>query len=706
MIPRPGPVFLRWLTSLTVLMAADGFAATLLSQNFSTDPTNYTLPGASSPFRYYSGPRYWAISDMPGLTVNAGVTGGDGPYLAAQNLDGGGFTFSAAAPPQIDFAVPAAGYADLKLAIALAGMPAAETENFIRARTDNDGDGTYETPVFDFKGSSNSAYTDAALGALTAAFRTFTGIALAKPTAGDGLLRLRLEVYNDTDSANEAAGIDSILVSGTPAQLSTAIVRPASGARVPPDLTIAATADDNGSVTGVAFFADGVLLGNDTNRPYSWPWTNASPGAHVLRTVAWDNDGNSVTSDAVNVTVSLWPIRHAMVVSVDGMGSEYVKPLLTAGLPTELTTFRRFQAEGAGTLNARNDPDYAVTLPNHITMVTGRGVSGPAGHNWTSNGDPLPTDTIASNKGAYVASAFDVAHDNGLRTGIWSGKSKFGLFRQSYGPASGAADATGFDNGPNKIDYEKVVAGIDAQTLTDDIIVQMQSNPFDFAFIHYQDPDAAGHASGWSTNPASAYAAALKSVDTQVGRLLQAVANNPEWQGCTAVILTADHGGHGTTHGDTSNPLDYTIPFYVWGAAATAGADIYALNRATRPQPGPSANPPYTGGQPVRNGDAANLALCLLGLGPVPGSMVGTAQDLQSALAPVITGLTCSADGLWFVAGRTDAAGLLVAEQMQSLDSNASPWETTRTNPVLAGAFNLALPPRTNVQSFLRLLRR
>ena len=73
------------------MIAPPARADTILSQNFSTDPENYILPGASSPFRFnetgMTYPRYWAISDMPGLTVNAAITGSDGPYLGAQNLD-------------------------------------------------------------------------------------------------------------------------------------------------------------------------------------------------------------------------------------------------------------------------------------------------------------------------------------------------------------------------------------------------------------------------------------------------------------------------------------------------------------------------------------------------------------------------------------------------------------------------------------------
>jgi hypothetical protein len=59
-----------------------------------------------------------------------------------------------------------------------------------------------------------------------------------------------------------------------------------------------------------------------------------------------------------------------------------------------------------------------------------------------------------------------------------------------------------------------------------------------------------------------------------------------------------------------------------------AGGDLYAMNRTNRTAPGPKDNPPYTGKQPIRNGDAPNLALSLLGLGPIPGSTINRTQDL------------------------------------------------------------------------------
>lgn len=321
-------------------------------------------------------------------------------------------------------------------------------------------------------------------------------------------------------------------------------------------------------------------------------------------------------------------ITHVIVISVDGMGSKYVEPLLASGQPNELTTFKRFQKEGAGTLNARNDPNAAVTLPNHVCMITGRGVAGPAGHRWNSNNDPAPDATLATQNGSYVAGVFDVAHDHGLRTGLWSGKTKFLLFAQSYGSKNGAADLSGPDQGRNKIDSVRIVAGIRARDLTTDLIREMSATPLQFVFVHYQDPDAEGHTTGWSAEPASAYAKTLKAVDTEIGRIQEWVQSQPGFKNQTAIILTADHGGHRLKHGDTANPLDFIIPFYVWGPDVVAGGDLYAMNAGRRAAPAATEHPGDTGIQPIRNGESANLGLSLLGLPAVSGSTLNGAQDL------------------------------------------------------------------------------
>lgn len=309
-----------------------------------------------------------------------------------------------------------------------------------------------------------------------------------------------------------------------------------------------------------------------------------------------------------------------VAVSVDGMGSSYMQTLVDAG---KLPHFRQLEAESAYTTNARADHDVTVTLPNHTSMVTGRPIRGAGGHNWTSNTDPASGATLHTNRGAYVASVFDVVHDSGRRVGVWVTKTKFSLFQLSYDAAHGAPDTTGEDNGRGKVDvyaYRKT-----SPELTLNLVSAMSTQPCQFAFVHFAEADSAGHTTGWGSD---AYNAALVTIDGCVGRIMDLISTHPALKGRTVLIVTADHGGKGKNHSDAALSLDYTIPFFVWGAGVAPG-DLYAWNKGTRLSPGAS-RPDYNAQlQPIRNGDVGNLALSLLGLRSIPGSSIGIRQDLR-----------------------------------------------------------------------------
>ena len=315
-------------------------------------------------------------------------------------------------------------------------------------------------------------------------------------------------------------------------------------------------------------------------------------------------------------------IRYVVHVSVDGLRPDAVTRQLGA-----LPTFARLRAQAAFTDNARTDPDFSNTLPNHTAQLTGRGVTGPAGHGWDTNHDPGPAVTLHTNRGGYVASVFGVAHDHGLRTGLYASKAKFTLFDRSYGPDHGAPDTTGASDGRDKVDV--FVYDPDAGDLVDRFVEDLEADPYGYAFVHLRDPDTAGHLYGWRLWGWHPYMRAVRRVDGYLGTILDAIESTPELAGHTALVVTADHGGRGHTH-SAGDPQHYTVPFYVWAPGVPPG-DLYALN-ADRVLDPEGARPGFgTALQPVRNGAAANVSLALLGLPPVPGSTINVRGELRVA---------------------------------------------------------------------------
>jgi hypothetical protein len=308
-------------------------------------------------------------------------------------------------------------------------------------------------------------------------------------------------------------------------------------------------------------------------------------------------------------------------VSVDGLRGDVVAALGPRALPN----FYRLRIEGAFTDNARNDVDYTITLPNHACELTSRPVLGPDGHGVSFNSDD--GRTLEQVHGSYVAGVFDVAHDRGLSTGMYASKSKFEIFNRSWNETNGAPDTTGADDGRDKIDayvYQSSTAA-----LLDSFVARMTAAPHRYAFIHLADPDGAGHTYGWES---ASYIDAVEKVDGLVGRILGLIDGDARFTNRTYLVVTADHGGTGTDHADAANPLNYTVPLYVWGPGVPAGADLYWLNAAARANPG-TAKPPYSASPPpIRNSETGNISLDLLGLPGVPGSVIDAALDCDATL--------------------------------------------------------------------------
>ncbi len=305
-------------------------------------------------------------------------------------------------------------------------------------------------------------------------------------------------------------------------------------------------------------------------------------------------------------------------VSVDGLRGDAVRRMGPAALPH----FWRLMIEGAFTENARSDCDYTVTLPNHACELTSRPVSGPDGHGLNYNTDD--GRTLAQIHGSYVAGVFDVVHDAGLPTGMYTSKSKFALFDRSWDAVNGAPDTTGADDGRDKIDT--YLLNGDTNALVTSLCAAMAASPYRYAFLHLTDLDTAGHAEGWES---ADYVGALLKIDGLVGRILDCIEGSGILAGNAYLLVAADHGGTVTDHGNAALAANYTIPLYVWGPGIPAGADLYQLNPFNRQNPG-AAWLPCSGPAPIRNGETGNLALDLLGLPRIPGSVIDAAQDLET----------------------------------------------------------------------------
>jgi hypothetical protein len=311
-------------------------------------------------------------------------------------------------------------------------------------------------------------------------------------------------------------------------------------------------------------------------------------------------------------------VEHVLAISVDGLNPSAITQLGKSRTPA----FHQMMREGATTLNARTLWGQTRTLPDHTSMLTSRRLDPARG----GTGVRFNRDngrTVQQAAGHYVPSVFDVVHDRGGSTALFSAKPKFKFFARSWA-THGATDRVGRNDGRSKID-EVGISG-NNRAIVGRVAAELRRDPKTFTFLHISVPDSIGHRHGFM---GPAYLDAVRETDRLLGTLLRTVAGDPALRSSTVVMLTADHGGAGAGHEDPAKLADYRVPFMVWGHGVARGRDLYAINPTFR-NPGTS-RPAYQGAQPIRNGDVANFATHLLGLPALGGSEFNKAQALSSS---------------------------------------------------------------------------
>ncbi|MDD5140889.1 MAG: ectonucleotide pyrophosphatase/phosphodiesterase [Verrucomicrobiales bacterium] len=226
---------------------------------------------------------------------------------------------------------------------------------------------------------------------------------------------------------------------------------------------------------------------------------------------------------------------HVFIISYDQGNPDLIQR-------SPMPAFNGMAAEGAHTWSAYTIVP-SLTLPAHTSMLTG---VGPQAHQVLWNG-------YQTNNGLVkVPTIFSLAKQHGLVTAMFVGKEKF-----EHLILPGSLDAFVW---PKPEDGAKSVAEIFAAQ-----VGKLKPN---LCFIHFRDPDTAGHKYG-ANSPEKMQA--LADCDAALKTIKDAIAA----AGLTnsVIILTADHGSHDIkdkngntvgTHGSAES-ADVKIPWIAWG---------------------------------------------------------------------------------------------------------------------------------------------
>lgn len=232
-------------------------------------------------------------------------------------------------------------------------------------------------------------------------------------------------------------------------------------------------------------------------------------------------------------------IERVLIISIDGLRPDR---LLLGNTPV----LHGMIARGAFTMWAQTTA-VSITLPSHVSMLTG---VIPRKHKIEWNMDlPLSEPVYPA-----VPTVFELAKKWHYSTALITGKSKFGPLTKP-----GTIDQLFMP--PHDLEVDEPVA--------DEAVKIIREHKPELTFVHFPAVDKRGHKYGWGS---AEQMRAIEAADVCVGRVLQAL-DDAGVRDHTLIIVSADHGGAGLTHG-AEDSRSRNIPWIANGPTVKRGYDL------------------------------------------------------------------------------------------------------------------------------------
>ena len=235
-------------------------------------------------------------------------------------------------------------------------------------------------------------------------------------------------------------------------------------------------------------------------------------------------------------------VTHAIIISVDGLRPDL---MLRAKAPNMQAMLER----GTFSLWARTTP-ASITLPSHVSMMTG---VPPEAHGILWNGELPLTEPVFPN----YPTIFELAKRAGLSTAVVAGKTKFNVLDKP-----GVLDWKSFAVTSDQSDNDVIASAVQI----------IRDHQPEVMLLHVAAVDVVGHAKGWGS---AEQMDAIAQTDKLIG-VLFATLDELKLTDSTFILLSADHGGQGRSHGP-EDPRSRTIPWIVIGPGIRKNFDLTLL---------------------------------------------------------------------------------------------------------------------------------